>query len=159
MHQTDQMATVEWEITTWKSLRLSGVCKHRCTNCPDIFLFYNQGLLFSPFALLHTRNDMEEWGANERKEKKNRELVFSRCCLSRIRTSCWKSLLPRQLIPMSKLLIVKSTVIVITVYTNVTPNFSTPILVSADIHISDDYWQYCDRLQATLLPVTTDSFW
>ena len=33
--------------------------------------------------------------ANERKEK-NRKLVFSRfiCCLSRIRTSCLKSLLP-----------------------------------------------------------------
>ena len=53
MHQSDQLATVECEITTWKSLICGfleyGNYKHRYTNCPVIFLFYNQGLPFMSY--------------------------------------------------------------------------------------------------------------
>ena len=46
MHQTDQLAIVEFEIATWKSLIL-GFLEYvniDTQNCPVIFLFYNQGL-------------------------------------------------------------------------------------------------------------------
>ena len=81
MHQTDRLEIID--------LGCSGVREHRYTNYPNISLFYNQGLQFSRFEFLHTRNKKEEWVAHKRK-KKNRKLVFSRCFVSRIRTSCLK---------------------------------------------------------------------
>ena len=63
-------------------LGFSGVRKHRYTNCPVIFLFYNQGLQFSRFAFLHRRNNKEEWVANEINKSWNVHVFEVYTCVS-----------------------------------------------------------------------------
>ena len=77
MHQTEQLATVECEITTWKAPIWGFVENVKVdTETVPLILFYNQRLQCGRLALVYTRSIEEEWVANGRKVK-NRKLVCS----------------------------------------------------------------------------------
>ena len=66
MHQTDQLATVGCEITTRKSL-ICGFLEYVIINIDTQIVPLFFCLHFGWFALFHTRNNIEERVADERK--------------------------------------------------------------------------------------------